>query len=146
MSFIPLRLLLPSFPSISSHSQALLLPSLYGVYSNSQGYTQKHTYCLAILRFISLHFRSTTSFMNFSRIQSTAAYNFACLAACYGCGFVMFFVSYAHTLCYNKKARQTLAYNVAVHRPWRAFVATTIAGARPPIPSCFLHWLLAARP
>src|SRR5665213_658310 len=33
-------------------------------------------------------------------------------------------------LCYNKKARQTLAYDVAVHHPFRVFVATTIAGTR----------------
>ena len=58
----------------------------------------KHTYRFAIPRFISLHFRSTSSFIHFSRIQSTAAYNFACLAACYGFGFVTFFVSCTHSL------------------------------------------------
>jgi hypothetical protein len=69
-SFVPLN---------SVHSQALLLLSLYGVYSNSQGYTQKHTYSFAIPRFISLHFRSTTSLIHYSRIQSTAAYNLRAL-------------------------------------------------------------------
>ena len=68
VSFIPPCSLLPSFPSISFHSQALLLLSLNGVYSNPPGYTQKHTYSFAIPRFISLHFRSTTSFIHFSRI------------------------------------------------------------------------------
>ena len=33
-------------------------------------------------------------------------------------------------LCYNKKTRQTLAYDVAVHRPFRACVFTTITGTR----------------
>ena len=145
VSFIPLRLFFPLFPSISFHSQALLLLSQHGVSSNTQGYTQKHTYRFAIPRFISLYFRSTPSFIHFSRIQSTATYNLRALRPAMAAGLTCFLYP-LRTLSHNKKARQTLAYNVAVHHPFRISVATTIAGTRPPIPSCFLHWLLAARP
>ena len=79
VSFIPPCSLLPSFPSISFHSQALLLLSLHGVYSNRPGYTQKHTYSFAIPRFISLHFRSTAAFIHFSRVNGIRKQFFFCL-------------------------------------------------------------------
>jgi hypothetical protein len=46
----------------------------------------------------------------------------------------------------EQKKFQTLAYNVAIHRPFRALVVTTSAGARSQFQSCLLPLsLLAAR-
>lgn len=67
--------------------------------------------------------------MHFSMIQSTAAHNVRALRPAMTSGLSCFLYP-VHIPYHNKKARQTLAYDVAVHRPCRACMATIITGAR----------------
>jgi len=83
-SFVPLNFVSFTRSAIACAAWCLI---------NSQGYTQKHTYSFAIPQFISLHFRSTTSFIHFSRMQSTAAYNMRALRPAMAAAYVHFYLS-----------------------------------------------------
>ena len=66
-----------------------------------------------------LHFATLRPAFISVALSPSAAYNLACLAACFGCGFVMVFETSTQNLNI-KNTFQTLAYNVATHRPFRA--------------------------
>ena len=88
-------------------------------------------------------FRSATSFIHFSRLQSTRC-RCCCarLAACLSCGFVMVFFARCTALGCYKNSRQTLACHCCCisHRkcvapytaPWQALAGNSVVP--PPLP------------
>ena len=91
------------------------------------------SFFLFVLRFVTFRF-ATFHFASFSiqaaAFSSPAAYNFACLAACHSCGFVIVFVHTHQALTNSKTYAKPLRLTVAVYRPAMAWLSIQHCGRR----------------
>ena len=123
VSFTPLRSFLPSFRSIHHVRSFALLQSRASFAIAQNLYTESRTgfsaACPTILT--GLHYASLRHPFSSVSCSPPAAHNLACLAACHGYGFVMFFVA-QHTFPFKTKTHaKPLRLTVAVYRRCTAF-------------------------